>query len=168
MIEVRVVGIFEDSVTIEIDGSEDEMDILSLIEDELEIDEEEFDELDLSGVYLAVEDEAFHNYVHMSQSLIDDLFMGRIEVCSDYAHVSDFEDFLSLCKEMEWDDVYEVEENYLGYFETAEEVCEYYYDYEISQTCSSILAHVDWTSMARDLESGGCVYSSGYHYARGC
>ena len=167
MIEVRVVGIFEDSISIEIDGYEDEMDILALIEDELVIDEEEFEGLDFSGVVLAVEDEAFHIYIHNSQSLFDELFMGRVKVCNNaYDHVCDLEDFLSLCEEMNWDEVFEVEENYLGYFETAEEVCEYFFDYEISQTCKSILAHVNWKSMLLDLKSDGDVYSSGHHYAR--
>lgn len=166
MIEVRVIGIFEDSITIEIDGTEDEMDILSLIEDELEIDEEEFESLDFSDVVLAVEDETFHSYVYNSQSLFDDLFMGRIGVCDTYKYVSDFGDFLILCEEMSWDEVSEVEENYLGHFVTAKEVCEYFYDYEISQTCESILAFVDWNAMLRDLELGENIKSSGYHSAR--
>ena len=164
MIDVIVVGgielIGEDEVIISIDGTECEEELKNLIEDELEnsLDDDVASTLMLEPVCRDI-----WGFTGISESLSDDEFMGKINLCVEYSF-SDMEDFLTMCKDMGFTAVIDLEEHYLGYFNSHKEFCEYYLEYELSQTDSLIENNINWDTLYDDLS--GDVYSIGRHYTR--
>ena len=163
MIDVIVVGgielIGEDEVIISIDGTMCEEELKNLIEDELEnsLDDDVASTLMLEPVCRDI-----WGFTGISESLNDDEFMDKISIC-EYNY-SDMEDFLTMCKDMGFTTVTDVEEHYLGYFNSHKEFCEYYLEYELSQTDSLIVNNIDWDTLYDDLSDD--VYSIGKHYTR--
>lgn len=164
MIDVIVVGdvelVGEDEVIISIDGTECEEELKDLIEDELEnsLDDDVASTLMLEPVCRDI-----WGFAGISESLSDDEFMGKVAICVDYSF-SDMEDFLTMCKDMGFTAVSDLEEHYLGQFDSHKEFCEYFLEYELSQTDSLIESNINWDSLYDDLS--GDVYSIGRHYTR--
>ena len=164
MIDVIVVGdvelIGEDEVIISIDGSECEEELKSLIEDELEnsLDDDVASTLMLEPVCRDI-----WGFVGISESLSDDEFMEKIDICVEY-NCSDLSDFLELCTDMGFATPWDVRDHYLGHFDSHKEFCEFYLEYELSQTDSLIERHINWGSLYDDVSCD--VYSIGKHYAR--
>ena len=164
MIDVIVVGdvelIGEDEVVISIDGTECEEELKNLIEDELEntLDDDVASTLMLEPVCRVIFD-----FAGTSESLNDDEFLEKIALCIEY-NFSDMEDFLTLCTDMGFATTWDVEDHYLGKFNSPKEFCEYYLDYELSQTDSLIERNINWDTLYDDLS--GDIYSVGKHYSR--
>lgn len=155
---VELIGDIE--VIISIDGSECEEELKNLIEDELEnsLDDDVASTLSLGPVCRDT-----WKFTGTSEGLYDEEFMDKVAICVEY-HFSDMEDFLTLCKDMGYTTIADVEEYYLGQFDTDKEFCEFFLEYELSQTDSLIENNIDWDSLYDDLS--GDVYSVGKHYTR--
>ena len=164
MIDVIVVGdvelIGEDEVIISIDGTECEEELKNLIEHELDntLDDDVASTLMLKPVCRDV-----WGFVGISEGLNDDEFMEKITLCVEY-NFSDMEDFLTMCKDMGFTTVTDVEQHYLGQFNTSKEFCEYFLEYELYQTDALITQNINWDTLYDDLSDD--VYSIGRHYTR--
>lgn len=164
MIEVIVVGdielIGEDELIISIDGTECEEEIKNLIEDELEntLDDDVASTLMLEPVCRDI-----WGFTGISEDLNDDLFMTKITLCVEYNY-SDMSDFLELCRDMGFVTTSDVEEHYLGQFDSHREFCEHFLEYELYQTDAIIEQNINWDTLFDDLSDD--VYSVGKHYAR--
>lgn len=156
--DVELIGDIE--VIISIDGTEGKEELKCLIEDELEnsLDDDVASTLSLRPVC-----EDIQGFTGSSDGLDDAEFMDKVVLCVEY-HFSDMEDFLTLCKDMGYTTILEVEDYYLGQFDTHQEFCKYYLEYELSQTDSLIENNINWDSLYDDLSYD--VYSVGKHYTR--
>ena len=164
MIEVIVVGdvelIGEDEVIISIDGTECEEELKNLIEDELEntLDDDVASTLMLDPVCQEI-----WGFLGISEGLNDSEFMDKVNICVEY-NFSDMEDFLTMCKDMGFTTISDVEEYYLGQFNSHREFCEHFLEYELYQTDALIEQNINWDTLFDDLS--GDVYSIGKHYSR--
>lgn len=164
MIDMFVVGDVEligvDDVIISIDGTECEEELKDLIEDELDnsLDDDVASTLSLRPV---CSDTWW--FTDTSDGLYDEEFMDKVAICVDY-HFSDMEDFLTLCKDMGYTTTEDVGEYYLGQFDSHKEFCEFFLEYELSQTDSLIENNINWDTLYGDISCD--VYSVGKHYAR--
>lgn len=164
MIDVIVVGdvelIGDIEVIISIDGTECEEELKNLIEDELEntLDDDVASTLMLEPVCRDIS-----GFAGVSESLNDEEFMDKITLCVDY-NCSDMIDFLEMCRDMGYVSISDVEEYYLGQFNSYKEFCEYYLEYELSQTDSLIVSNINWDTLYDDLSDD--IYSVGNHYTR--
>ena len=163
MIDVIVVGdvelIGEDEVIISIDGTMCEEELKNLIEDELEnsLDDDVASTLMLEPVCRDI-----WSFTGISSGLNDDEFMGKINLCVEYSF-SDMEDFLTLCADMGFTTVSDVEQHYLGQFNSHREFCEHFLEYELYQTDALIESNINWDTLYDDLSHD--VYSVGKHYS---
>lgn len=164
MIDMIVVGdvelIGDIEVIISIDGNECKEELKNLIEDELEnsLDDDVASTLMLEPVCRDI-----WGFTGISDGLDDDEFMGKVALCVEY-NFSDMEDFLTLCNDMGYTTIEDVEDYYLGQFDTHKEFCEYYLEYELSQTDSLIESNINWDTLYGDISCD--VYSVGKHYTR--
>lgn len=164
MIDVIVVGdvelIGEDEVVISIDGTECAEELKNLIEHELD---NTLDDDVASTLMLEPGCRDIWGFTGISESLNDEEFMSKIEICVEYSF-SDMSDFLEMCRDMGFATTWDVQDHYLGHSNSHKEFCEYYLEYELSQTDSLIESNINWDTLYDDLS--GDVYSIGKHYSR--